>query len=182
MYLDISGDYQLACRGEKTAEDRLFAFLRERFRVFLQQRVRSRDDLEDLLQETLTVIARKYKVEPIENIGAWAYRVMENTLLNYYRQKKHRSAREQTEAVADAAPAAAPDYQLRLDLQDCLERLHAGTPRYAKILSLHYQGYTTEEICRAMTMNRNALYILLSRARRILRECLDGKRNSNERM
>jgi DNA-directed RNA polymerase specialized sigma24 family protein len=37
---------------------------------------------------------------------------------------------------------------------------------------MRYQGYNTEEICEKMGLSRNGIYILLSRARKMLENCL----------
>jgi len=58
------------------------------------------------------------------------------------------------------------------NLVECLRELIRGFPRYARVLNLVQQGYGTEEICERMTISRNNLYVLLSRGRKVLKDCI----------
>ncbi|MCP4703685.1 MAG: hypothetical protein GY865_03665, partial [candidate division Zixibacteria bacterium] len=45
--------------------------------------------------------------------------------------------------------------------------------RHARILNLHFLGYTTEEICSRLEITKTNMYSLLSRARSMLELCLN---------
>ena len=174
--LTINKLYTQVLNGDLASDDKLFYHLRERFQLFLQHRIKNRQDIEDIVQETLTAIARKYKTEKIENFSAWAYKILENHLLYYYRQKKNKTAREEILDSSNDQHCTNPDYQLQINLMDCLKKLNRESPRYAEILKLFYEGFNTDEICERLDINRNTMYILLSRARNMLRTCLDNKK------
>lgn len=65
-----------------------------------------------------------------------------------------------------------PDPDLEMNLARCLRRLIQSYPRYARVLNLKYQGYSTEQICEKLRITRDNLYVLHSRARAELKGCL----------
>ncbi len=173
---DINTLYGIALAGDRSAEDRLFNRLRERFGLFVQQRIGNKQDAEEIIQESLMVIAEKYKDIEIEvSFTAWAYRVLENKLLSYYRTKKGRAGKLVPMADDDNNPdrAPAPDPSFKRRLLDCLKKVNRANTRHARILNLHYQGYTIEDICGKFSITRNNVYIILSRARTMLKICLE---------
>lgn len=176
--MNINTLHKLAVEGDKSAERNLFAVLTESFGLFLQQRVENDSDAEEIVQDAVTTIAQHYlTLEVQKSFAAWAYRVLENKLLYYYRTRANRRKRSApwTETHEEtAAPTPDPDFKRRL--LDCLRQIASANLRRARVLNLHYQGFDAEGISRRMNMTRNGMYVLLSRARTLLRECLD-KRN-----
>ncbi len=65
------------------------------------------------------------------------------------------------------------DESLERQLLDCLKKLYAVNHRHARILNLHYLGFTVAEICQRLEVTRNNLYSLLFRARTKLADCLE---------
>ena len=120
----------------------------------------------------MTIAAKIDDTEFNVSFAAWAYKVLENKLLYYYRTKKSRSDRFAGEAEVDGV-AAQLNPSLKLKLLDCLRKIHAANRRHARILNLRYQGYDTEEICSKIGITRNNVYIILSRARSMLKQCLE---------
>lgn len=172
--MSINALYNNVCDGTPGSEDRLFESLSDSFRFFVQQRIWSEQDAKDVVQEALVAIAGKYKgIDFEKSFAAWAYRVLENKVLEYYRKKRcHESKFAQ---LTDAGPGSNlddPDPTFRDRLLDCLRRISDANSRYARVLNFRYQGYVTEEICDRMDMTRNSLYIVLSRARSMLKLCL----------
>jgi RNA polymerase sigma factor (sigma-70 family) len=120
-------------------------------------------------------IAREYKQIDIRtSFVAWACKVLDNRVLTYIRNKKTRQDR-----IRPLAEGAEPtgvldgDVELKVTLRDCLKKISTDNPRYARILNLHYQGYSTDEVCRKLNMTPNHSYVTLSRARSMLAACLE---------
>jgi RNA polymerase sigma factor (sigma-70 family) len=167
--------YDEARTGDPTAEKRLFVSLGERFGLFLQRRIGSRQDAEEVVQDTLAAIAEQYRqIEITTSFAAWAYRVLENKLLYYYRSKKAQ-ARKLEQFAESGKPVAVhnPDPAFRRRLLDCIKKVSRANIRHARILNLHYQGYTVEDICGRLEISRNNLYTSLSRARSVLKSCIE---------
>ena len=121
------------------------------------------------------VIARKSKDMNFQaSFSAWAVKVLENNILNYYRTGARR--RRKLERYAEQQDSAAEE-TLRPDLKrrllDCLKKLNEANIRHARILNYSHQGYTIEQICEKLEISKNAAYVLLSRARATLKNCLE---------
>ena len=64
------------------------------------------------------------------------------------------------------------DPALKERIRECFKRVHRYRQQHARILNLHFQGYSTDEICEKLRMSRNNFYVSLSRARSMLADCL----------
>ena len=64
----------------QTYSNRLFRFIRSR--------VPTTADAEDILQETWYQLSNVMNTEPIEQVGAWLFRVARNRITDRYRKKK----------------------------------------------------------------------------------------------
>ncbi len=175
MATDINTIYQQASAGDSTAAERLFCLLGVSFQMFVRHRVMNSQDCEEIVQDALTTIAEKYRQVQIESsFAGWAYKVLNNKVLDYYKSKRVRSARTTPLEVAEPdLIGAATDPQLKTRLLDCLRKIHGANSFHARALNLHYQGYNTEEICAKLGIASNNFYVMLSRARTMLRVCLE---------
>jgi RNA polymerase sigma factor (sigma-70 family) len=71
-----------------------------RLRLFIRRRLPDPRDAEDLLQDVLIEFVEEYRLmRPIEQAGAWLYRVARNRMTDWFRR---RSTRRQVEAGAPA--------------------------------------------------------------------------------
>jgi len=78
---------------------------RERRRLlhFIRRRVDDEGDAEDILQDVFHELIEAYRlVQPIEQVGAWLYRVARNRIIDRFRRKK-------PESLSEAAVSAAED-------------------------------------------------------------------------
>lgn len=174
--MDLLNLHREAVSGDLAAEQQLFAFLAARFGVFAQQRIWARDDAQDVVQDALATIAVKYKTVEIEtSFVAWAHQVLSNKIMDYVKAKSRRTARFAPDNdCCDTVPAHGnSDPDLRLRLLDCLKKVDTANKRHARILALHYQGYTVAEICAQLGLTQANFYSVLSRARSMLKACLD---------
>ncbi|UCD16417.1 MAG: RNA polymerase sigma factor [Candidatus Zixiibacteriota bacterium] len=172
----IAALYKYSCGGDQVSEDRLFERLSERFREFVRHRIWDEHDAEEIVQDALMVIYKSYKdITFTTSFTAWAYKVLDNRILAYIKAKKREAGRPVQRGLTDGIVATAiecEDSELRRRLLECLKKTAEANTRYARVLNLHYQGYSTGEICDRLILTRNSFYILLSRARSVLRACL----------
>ncbi len=173
--MKINNLYKLALNGDKTSVDNLFQSLSERFHIFVQNRIWDENDIEDLVQDTLMTVNEKYRqLESEANFAAWAYKVLKNNMLNYFRTQKYKSHREVETANGYDPPSPwYSDPLLETKIKECLQKISRAKIRYVQVLDLHYQGYTVDEICSQLKISSNAMYISLSRARSLLKLCLE---------
>jgi DNA-directed RNA polymerase specialized sigma24 family protein len=55
----------------------------------------------------------------------------------------------------------------------CLKKICLANRRYARIINLHQLGYSRVDICGRLEMTLEQSYVVMSRARAMLKECLD---------
>ena len=64
-----------------------------RLRNFIRRRVADPGDAEDILQDVFYVLVAAYRLmQPIEQIGAWLFRVARNRIIDLFRKKKLHAA------------------------------------------------------------------------------------------
>ena len=173
---DVNELYALAISGDKKAESNLLENLSARFLYLTKQRVRDESDCQELVQESLMVVVRKYRdIEVETSFAAWAYRIIELEIMRYYRDRSSRVEKmNQLAEEIQAQPAHQPNPGLRAQLLDCLRKLHQVNQLHARMVNLIYQGYKTDEICDRMKLTAANSYSVLSRARAALRICLEN--------
>jgi len=115
---------------------------RARLRNFIRRRVADEADAEDILQDVFYEFVQAYRLmKPIEQAGAWLFRVARNKIIDLYRKRKNDPLREQAAVAensespgiedllpsADAGPEAAFARTLLLaELDDALDELPEG--------------------------------------------------------
>lgn len=173
--MDINELQVAAKRGDKSSEQQLFKKLSVRFHHFLNHKVSSDEDIEDIIQTALMTIAREYKnIEFTRSFSAWAYKVLINVYLNYYKKKKADKGKQVFLPDYNAIPGGwTADPHFEKILIDCLRKISSGNNRYARILNFFYQGFSTEEVCRKLKISSANAYVILSRARSLLKTCLE---------
>jgi RNA polymerase sigma factor (sigma-70 family) len=114
-------------------------FVRERTRLgqFIRRRVSDPGEAEDILQDVLFEFIQVYRLpEPIEQVGAWLFRVARNRIIDRFRKKKEEPMPdyddedgnwlEQILPSSDAGPEASYARTVLLDeLQNALAELPA---------------------------------------------------------
>jgi RNA polymerase sigma factor (sigma-70 family) len=75
--------------GRHIAVDKAIRTERHRLLDFIRQRVRVKEDAEDILQDVFYQLAANYSVaEPIENLASWLFTVARNRIIDWYRKRK----------------------------------------------------------------------------------------------
>lgn len=146
-------------------------------RGFILALVRDFTVVDDVLQETFVhVTAKAAEFELGTNFQAWA-----NAIARFKILEARRTARRQAHAlsaeVIESLCACAPDEPAadpRLDLlRQCLEDL---APKAKQAIELRYaQAHKPAEIARRLGWTAESVYVALSRARGVLRDCLSRK-------
>ena len=150
---------------------------------------RNRSDAEDLVQDTMVKAYSSFHTfAPDTNLKAWLYRILTNTYISGYRQKKRQPAQYSTEELTDrdlaaharhtstghvsaedVALAALPDAEIMAAMQSLPEQFRAVV-YYADV-----EGFRYWEIAEIMGTPHGTVMSRLSRGRRRLRRLLvDG--------
>lgn len=155
---------------------RLFVQYQPRIYGYIRSLVVGRDDAEDLLQETASVLWRKFdEFQPGSNFLAWALSVARYQVL-YFRQQQRRNVLQFSERFIDAVAADTVADSVWLgDLQEmldeCMERL---TPPDRDLIALRYQSdATTKSVAEQLGRPPSTVYNAIHRIRRALVECVE---------
>lgn len=147
-----------------------------RFLVFLERRVGSRADAEELLQATFVRgLERAGEVRDEERAVAWFYRMLRNALVDHWRARGAES--RASEALArELADAHEPAPELAPEICGCFEPLLAALkPEYAEILRrVDLEGVRPLDFAAEAGMTPNNAMVRLHRARQSLREQLQA--------
>ncbi|UCC44871.1 MAG: RNA polymerase sigma factor [Candidatus Zixiibacteriota bacterium] len=175
MASNINRLYELAVGGDSRAEADLFAALTDRFRVFAHHKVWNSDDAEDLVQAALTVVAAEYRTIEIKtSFVAWAHTVMKYRLLGYIQKQRREKGRTTFGETAEYLTASwTPKPDLIIQLADCLKMIGKANRRYARILNMHRLGFSRKEVCEKLEMTQQQSWVVMSRARAMLRQCIE---------
>src|SRR5579863_4486181 len=91
-----------------------------RLRNFIRRRVADEADAEDILQDVFYELIEAYRLmKPIEQVGAWLFRVARNRIIDRFRKKK-------PEPLATARDPEAGDEDSSLSLEEFLPSPSAG--------------------------------------------------------
>jgi RNA polymerase sigma-70 factor (ECF subfamily) len=132
---------------------------------------------DDIFQETFMTVTRKAAdFQPGTNFLAWACTIARYKVLEAGR-KRPAELQPLSEEVLESLSVVAPepeneDRELQM-LNECMEDLHPHTRR---AMELRYeQGHKPAEIARRLGWTAESVYVVLSRARAVLRECVARK-------
>lgn len=166
-----------ARQGDEAAERKLFQNLFERFSLFAKTKIQREAEAEDIAQEACLTVLEKYKTQTFPSgFIPWAHGVLKMKIGNYLQKTAIRRKTLVSSATAsgkEGASSLATDPEFRRQLTECIRKIARANRRYARVLNLMYQGYETDEICDRLKLNRNTVYIILSRGRSMLRTCLE---------
>jgi RNA polymerase sigma-70 factor (ECF subfamily) len=133
--------------------------------------------VDDVVQETfLTVTKKAASFEPGTNFLGWACTIARFKVLEAGRKAAAGAqplAPEVLESLCACAPEAEPDDDRLRMLGDCLQQL---APQARRAIELRYQhAHKPSEIATILGWTPNSVYVALSRARDLLRACMEMK-------
>src|SRR5216684_685286 len=148
-----------------------------RLRNFIRKRVADQADAEDILQEVFYELVETYRLmKPIEQVGAWMFRVARNRIIDLFRKKRPeafasepiRVAEDGEELLwedmlpsADAGPEAAYARSVLLEeLEDALDEL--PEEQRDVFVAHEFEGRSFKELAAETGVSMNTL---LSRKR-----------------
>jgi RNA polymerase sigma-70 factor len=136
------------------------------------------DEVEDLMQEVSATLWEKFDAyDPGRPFAAWALGVARTELLRWRRRKARARPTvsvEAVEALCEAASEIAEETDARrVHLRDCLRRLTGGARRAVELK--YREGLTIAGIAGRLSRSVAAVEMLLVRARRFLRRCMERR-------
>ena len=180
-----------AQQGEAAAFEHLYRLHRRKVYALCLRMTENRADAEDLTQDAFLQLFRKIQTFRGDSaFSTWLYRLTVNRVLMLYRKKRLSTCPMDEATQADGEFGAASleigerDLRLvgvidRLNLKRAIAQLTAG---YRAVIILHdVQGYAHPEIARILGGSIANSKSQLSRARRRLREILQGSLGRSSR-
>jgi RNA polymerase sigma factor (sigma-70 family) len=173
--MTINNLYERARTGDSLAEAEMFKKLADRFWAIAHHRVWDKEEAEELVQNALATVISEYRqIEISSSFSAWAHKVLENKFLAYIQTRRRQHGREiSLESSKHISNDLMPDPVLKMRLLNCLKQVSRANRRYARILNLHSLGFKRAEICEKLGMTMVQSYVVMSRARAMLKKCLD---------
>ncbi len=164
---------------------RLFVKFQPRIYGFIRSLVFNRDDAEEILQETASVLWRKFdEFERGSNFLAWALTVARYQLM-YFQQQRKRQVMALNIDLVEAIEQITVEQGDRItnmheSLTVCLDRLEPEDRE------LFCSRYTSEQSVRELAGNlgrpTSTIYNTLSRIRRNLLECVERQQAEEDRL
>jgi RNA polymerase sigma-70 factor, ECF subfamily len=155
---------------------RLFAQYQPRIYGLIRSLVVHRADAEDLLQETASVLWRKFdEFQPGSNFLAWAMQVARYQVM-YFRQRQKRDVLQFSEKFLEAVSADTVAESGRLgDLQELLDRcMDKLPPADRELFEMRYQSDATPKgLAEQLGRPLSTVYNSINRIRRGLAECVE---------
>jgi RNA polymerase sigma factor (sigma-70 family) len=138
-----------------------------RLRGFIRRRVPDRSEVEDVLQDVFFELTAAYRLaQPIDQVGAWLFRVARNRITDLFRKKRPEPLRgtddEDAVGLEDLLPSpdAGPDaiYARKVLLEELAEALEQLPPEQRDVFLAHeVEGRTFKELAAETGISINTL-------------------------
>lgn len=158
------------------------AFLRAAQRV-----VRTKEDAEDIVQETFAKIyknAKKFKKQEGIEFKSWAYKVLLNTSFSHYQRlkKKRGVSMEFFETYKYDVIDEKSNLKASVETKDIIQRVLLELPEELKnIVELHYiKDMSYEAISKQEGISVAAIKMRLFRGRKMMKGVMDADGNNNK--
>ncbi len=160
---------------------------------FARARVRDSFTAEDLVQETLLAAYRSRKnFSGRSTLKTWLIGILRHKIVDYYRKQKHEQVEENpddfvygSDDMFDARekwkvkPGAwGKDPENEYERKELMTMIHACLDEMPNKMSQaitlrELQGVSTNELCELFQTGKNNCWVILYRARMLLRRCLE---------
>ncbi|HWB49689.1 MAG TPA: sigma-70 family RNA polymerase sigma factor [Stellaceae bacterium] len=175
--LPDEGDELEAAKPADAAVRRALVEARHEFLAFLQQRVGSKADAEELLQRfSLRALERASQLRDVRSVRGWLGRILATTIVDHQRRAIRKRQREVSVDPTDFDEIAVePDRETDEAICNCLHKLlPTMKPDYADILwRSDILGEPRDRIAASLGTTLNNVTVRLHRARQTLRKRLE---------
>lgn len=168
---------------DPTTEAHFVAYFGELLRLKLRSRLRSKEAIEDVRQETFlrvfAVVRSDDGVRQPERLGALVNSVCNFVLLEHYRSKSRKDSTiddEPESSFVDPDPSLATGLEIK-DAQLNVRRILAELPERERRLlqAVLLEERDKDEVCAEMGLSREYLRVLVHRAKRRFEACYVSK-------
>ena len=156
--------------GDPLVERHFCAYFGELILIKLRGRVRSRELIEDIRQDTFLRVLKNIRANGIEHperLGGYVLAVCNNVMLEFFRSESRFSEmNEESPVVLDTRPGADETFVTAERKQHVLKILKELPEKDAELLRLIFLEEADKDgVCRRFGVDRDYLRVLLHRAR-----------------
>lgn len=164
-----------ALDGDKCAYSDLLRETAHFLRPFLQQKLSSRNDVDDLLQEILLSIHKaRHTYNDLRPYKPWAYAIAKFRLLDYLRTRYADHLRFAIEISEVENSLYGCVTEPRISYESINGEIFKLSEKQALILQMmHQEGYTTKEVAGKIGMTETAVKVAAHRAYKALKRQLE---------
>ncbi|MBX4209440.1 RNA polymerase sigma factor [Candidatus Parcubacteria bacterium] len=162
-----------AKKGDIFAFEEIISAFEKPLWNYLVRLVGSRDDAEDLIQDTFVKVYKHIKtIDSTKNIKSWIYTIATNTAYDFLRKKKREATVElddEYETKPDNASYYSVSIEDNIEKKDVAAAIDRLDLLYRGPIILYYKdGFSYEEIADMLSIPINTLKTRLSRAKKQL--------------
>jgi RNA polymerase sigma-70 factor, ECF subfamily len=167
--------------GDAQIEGHFVSYFSELIRLKLRSRLKSKEAIEDVKQETfmrvLTLLRREGGLRQPNRLGPFVNSVCNHVLLEHYRSQKRMAATIDDEAtLAGREPTALSLLEAKDTERVVRQILDQLSERDRRLLqSVLLEERNKDEVCTEFGINREYLRVLLHRARQSFKSCYTSR-------
>lgn len=150
-----------------------------RIYVYILSLVGNYSDSDDIMQETISVMWRRFKdFEPGSDFVAWGIKIAHFKILEYRRQQKKHGIIQYNDAIFKELPSLASKNSKSFNnqtetLKKCLMKLKKFKEQYFTVITLKFfENFNTKDISNRIGVSIPNVYKLMSRAYGYLLVCM----------
>ncbi|MBI1370694.1 MAG: sigma-70 family RNA polymerase sigma factor [Planctomycetes bacterium] len=159
---------------------RLWVTAQPALSTFISTVVVNAADAEDVLQNVALTAARDFEsYDPSRPFLPWAMTIARHRVIDHHRQRSRQGSSlspqtvEQLASVCEQTLSAGDEHARMQALRVCMNTL---PDKQRRMLSMRYhEDWSGAKIAQAMGMSVNAVFLMLSRLRSQLAECIDRR-------
>lgn len=143
--------------------------------AFILAMIHNRNDADDILQETITVMWRTFKeYQPGTSFVAWGISIARNLVLKYFEKNRYSKVKFSPDIEKEIDSIAAKTLESgenRIDaLRNCLKKLNLQN---MGLIQLHYEeGKPLRQIATERGISTYTMYRIMGRIHKVLEQCI----------
>jgi RNA polymerase sigma-70 factor (ECF subfamily) len=176
QYVNLQEETILAgcLKNDRRAQEQLYRLYADEMYTVCLAYEKDRDAVKDILQESFIKVFRSIeKYDKKGPLKAWVRRIVVNTAIDHFRNKKDVDAFVEVEAIAETTPGQT-ERQNGHGVKDILKmvmRLPEGARMVFNLFAL--EGYSHKEIADRLSITEGTSKSQYSRARHLLRQWIE---------
>ena len=173
----LAADERLSMKHSAETE-RIWQEMHERLLSYINRRVESVPDAEDILQDVFVRIHTNLaRLKDSQSITGWVYQIARNAITDYYRSRavSEKAFTKLAEGANDTSDAADIERDASADFARCLEPLLNDLPAHYRqdLVLTELNGITQKDAARHLGLSVSGMKARVQRGRSKLKDVID---------